>query len=252
MIFATSSICRSLTTTRASTSRRASSSAARPTMRAVLLLLASASALKPATTLDRRQLGSAVVGAAGAALLPQTASAKGRATQPANYLRYNPRIEKLGAYIVGDAVSELQSANWAKLVDDTAAELGKKGGKIGVFCNGELAADLWANTYSDVKERQDQGDEGRGRQDDRRARDARGRRLPRHGHVPQEGGRPLRLRRQGGAAAVEPAARQRGRRRPRRREGGLQHVRRAQQPEPPLRPQPDEDDLGLVARKDER
>ena len=32
-------------------------------MRAVLLLLASASALKPATTLDRRQLGSAVVGA---------------------------------------------------------------------------------------------------------------------------------------------------------------------------------------------
>ena len=121
-------------------------------MRAILLLLASASALKPATTLDRRQLGSAVVGAAGAALLPQTASAKGRATQPANYLRYNPRIEKLGEYIVGDAVSELQTANWAKLVDDTAAELGKKGGKIGVFCNGELAADLWANTYSDVKE----------------------------------------------------------------------------------------------------
>ena len=41
-------------------------------MRAVLLLLASASALKPATTLDRRQLGSAVVGAAGAAPVSYT------------------------------------------------------------------------------------------------------------------------------------------------------------------------------------
>ena len=119
-----------------------------------LLISGAADALKPAAApaIDRRQLLSGGVAAAGAACLPQAASARGRATQGANYLRYAPRIEKLGAYLTGDAPSSITSANWAKVGDDAAAELGKKGGKIGVLFDGELAMNLWADTYSDTKE----------------------------------------------------------------------------------------------------
>eukprot|EP00629_Pelagomonadales_sp_RCC1024_P009472 CAMPEP_0119272476 /NCGR_PEP_ID=MMETSP1329-20130426/8635_1 /TAXON_ID=114041 /ORGANISM="Genus nov. species nov., Strain RCC1024" /LENGTH=217 /DNA_ID=CAMNT_0007272543 /DNA_START=120 /DNA_END=770 /DNA_ORIENTATION=+ len=91
-------------------------------------------------------------GAAACLAVASPAAAKGRATQPALYLRYGPRIEKFGAYLAQDLDATVARGDWAKLEADCAAETGdKKGRKVGPIYSGTSAMSLWANTYSDVK-----------------------------------------------------------------------------------------------------
>ena len=126
-------------------------------MRAAVLLaalLSRAASLKPTpgSATRRHLLTSGTAAAAGVALLPQAASAKGRATQPANYLRYSPRIASFGVYLESGVESTIVKGDWAKLAADCSSVVDKKKQiRIGPIFDGETAMDLWANTYSETK-----------------------------------------------------------------------------------------------------
>ena len=82
-------------------------------------------------------------------LRPQAASAKGRATQKPNFLRYGPRIKTLGGLLESDIDKMISSGDWAGLEAACVGEAKKKGDKVGPFYSGVTAMELWGNTYSD-------------------------------------------------------------------------------------------------------
>uniref|UniRef100_A0A7S3K4D3 Uncharacterized protein n=1 Tax=Aureoumbra lagunensis TaxID=44058 RepID=A0A7S3K4D3_9STRA len=93
------------------------------------------------------------------------AFARGRGTQPAMFLRYQPRIAAFGSYLKSDVGKKIADADWTALKADVAADLKKKKGKIGPIYNGESAMSLWAASYSETfitdksKEMQEKVDE---------------------------------------------------------------------------------------------